>query len=225
MSSYDYSRVNWDAIKRLSRWYSGDIQDVMDKHGFYGFLQGLSLQSELKPGQVICGPVHTVLYEKSTRTGQPQDVYHGTIDHVVEGGILLVDASCAEGSGTGELMSTGAKTAGAAATIVNGTVRDIAEVKKLDYPLFARGVSPVGVSGRMEPTKSQVELNINGVRVRPGDVIFADISGVVVIPEELVAVIADDADANGDGEIQCRERILSGEKLQSVWPLGSTGPV
>lgn len=77
MSSYDYSRVNWDAIKRLSRWYSGDIQDVMDKHGFYGFLQGLSLQSELKPGQVICGPVHTVLYEKSTRTGQPQDVYHG----------------------------------------------------------------------------------------------------------------------------------------------------
>jgi regulator of RNase E activity RraA len=47
----------------------------------------------------------------------------------------------------------------------------------------------------------------------------------VVIPEELVAVIADDADANGDGEIQCRERILSGEKLQSVWPLGSTGPV
>ncbi len=47
-----------------------------------------------------------------------------------------MDASCAEGSGTGELMSTGAKTAGAAATIVNGTVRDIAEVKKLDYPLL-----------------------------------------------------------------------------------------
>lgn len=116
-------------------------------------------------------------------------------------------------------MSTGAKTAGAAATIVHGTVRDIAEVKKLDYPLFARGVSPVGVSGRMEPTKSQVELNINGVRVRPGDVIFADISGVVVIPEELVAVIADDADANGDGEIQCRERILSGEncKASGLW--------
>lgn len=65
MSSYDYSRVNRDAIKRLSRWYSGDIQDVMDKHGFYGFLQGISLQSVLKPGQVICGPVHTVLYERA----------------------------------------------------------------------------------------------------------------------------------------------------------------
>ncbi|MBV2144918.1 RraA family protein [Falsochrobactrum sp. TDYN1] len=225
MTNYDYARVNWAAIERLSRWYSGDIQDVMDKHGFYGFLQGISLQSALKPGQVICGPVHTVLYEKSTRTGQPQDVYHGTIDSVVKGGILLVDSSCAEGSGTGELMSTGAKTAGAAATIVNGTVRDIAEVKKLDYPLFGRGVSPVGVSGRMEPAKSQIDLNINDVRVRPGDVIFADISGVVVIPEELVAIIADDADANANAENQCRQRILSGEKLQSIWPLGATGPV
>lgn len=225
MSAYDYSCVNWQAIERLSRWYSGDIQDVMDKHGFYGFLDGLTIQTSLKPGQVICGPVHTVLYEKSNRTGQPQDVYHATIDNITKGGIILVDSSCAEGSGTGELMSTGAKTAGALATIVNGTVRDVAEVRELDYPLFARSLSPVGVSGRMEPMKSQVELNINGVRVRPGDVIFADISGVVVIPEELVAVIADDADANGEGEHRCRERILAGEKLQQVWPLGSTGPV
>lgn len=224
MTNYDYSRVNWDAVERLSRWYSGDIQDVMDRHGFYGFLKSLSLQTTLKPGEVICGPVHTVLYEKSTRTGQPQDVYHNAIDNVAKGAVLVVDSSCAEGSGTGELMSTGAKTAGAVATIVNGTVRDIAEVQKLDYPLFARGVSPVGVSGRMEPAKSQVELVIDGVSIRPGDIIFADICGVVVIPEELVAIVAADADANGNAESECRERILSGEKLQSIWPLGSSGP-
>lgn len=224
MSAYDYDTVNRDAIKRLSRWYSGDIQDVMDNHGFYGFLEGISLYGALKPGEVICGPVYTVRYQPSTRKGQPQDVYHGVIDSVIPGGIILVDASCAEGSGTGELMSTGAKTRGAAATIVHGTVRDLAEVRKLDYPLFARGVSPVGVSGRMEPAEAQVELDIRGVSVRPGDVIFADISGVVVIPQELVAIIADEADRNGEGEARCRERILAGEKLRDVWPVGSTGP-
>ncbi|SFZ86786.1 Regulator of RNase E activity RraA [Devosia enhydra] len=223
--SYDYSAVDWDAIRRLSKWYSGDIHDVMDPFGFYGYLEGISLYGVLKPGQVVVGPVSTVLYEPSTRTGQPQDVYHGAIDRVVKGGILFVDSSCAEGSGTGELMSTGAKTAGAVATIVNGTVRDLAEVRKLDYPLFARGMSPVGVSGRMEPAKAQVELNVKGVRVRPGDVVFADITGCVVIPHELVREVADAADRNGEGEARCRERILSGEKLQSVWPVGSTGPV
>ena len=224
MTAYDYGMVNWKAIERLSRWYSGDIQDVMDKYGAYGFLKGISLYGVLKPGQVVCGPAHTVRYAPSTRTGQPQDIYHGVIDSVTKGGILMVDSSCAEGSGTGELMSTGARTRGAAATVVHGTVRDLAEVRKLDYPLYAGGVSPVGVSGRMEPAEAQVELDINGVRVRPGDIIFADISGVVVIPHELVEKIADDADKNGDAEVVCRQRILAGEKLRDIWPVGSTGP-
>lgn len=223
--SYDYNQTDWDAIQRLSRWYSGDIHDVMDKQGVYGHLKGISLYGVLAPGEVICGPAVTVLYEPSTRTGQPQDVYHAAIDGVVKGGVLMVDASCSEGSGTGELMSTGAKVAGAAATVVHGTVRDLAEVRKLGYPLFARGTSPVGVSGRMEPTQAHVELNIDGVRVRPGDVILGDINGVVVIPHELVKVIADAADENGKAEAECRERILAGEKLQSVWPIGSGGPV
>lgn len=225
MAGYDYGNVDWESIRRLSRWYSGDIQDVMDYHDAYGYLEGISLQGFLKPGQVICGPVSTVLYEPSTRRGQPQDVYHGAIDSVVPGGILLVDSSCAEGSGTGELMSTGAKTRGAAATVVHGTVRDLAEVRKLEYPLFARGVSPVGVSGRMEPARAGTDLQIGNVLVRPGDVIFADICGVVVIPQQLVRTIADAADRNGEGEAQCRDRILAGEKLRSVWPAGAGGPV
>ncbi|WP_029620882.1 RraA family protein [Pseudorhizobium marinum] len=222
--TYDYAATDWESIERLSKWYSGDIHDVMDKHGAYGHLKGISLFGSLAAGQVVCGPAVTVLYEPSTRVGQPQDVYHAAIDGVVKGGVLMVDASCAEGSGTGELMSTGAKVAGAAATVVHGTVRDLAEVRHLDYPLFARSASPVGVSGRMEPTQSQVDLDIDGVRVRPGDVIFGDISGVVVIPRELVKTIADAADDNGKAESSCRKRILDGEKLQSVWPMGSSGP-
>jgi 4-hydroxy-4-methyl-2-oxoglutarate aldolase len=225
MAAYDYNQTDWAAIKRLSNWYSGDIHDVLDGRGPYGYLKGMSQFGTLHPGQVICGPVSTVLYEPSTRVGQPQDVYHGAIDAVVKGGILLVDSSCAEGSGTGELMSSGAKTKGAAATVVNGTVRDLAEVRKLDYPLFAKGMSPVGVSGRMEATHYQVELNIDGVKVRPGDVIFADVTGVVVIPAGLVGVIADAADANGEAEIRCRQRILAGENLRDIWPVGAGGPV
>jgi 4-hydroxy-4-methyl-2-oxoglutarate aldolase len=221
--TYDYSRTNWQAIERLKKWYSGDIHDVMDRLGAYGFLSGISLRGVLNDGEVVCGPASTVRYKPSTRTGQPQDVYHGAIDTIVKGGILFVDSSCAEGSGTGGLMSTGAKTAGAAATVVHGSVRDLAEVRKLGYPLFSRSVSPVGVSGRMEAMESQVELDINGIKVRPGDVIFADICGVIVIPEELVEKVADAADELGRDEHNAQQRILAGEKLQSVWPVGKVG--
>lgn len=223
MAAFDYNDTDWAAIKRLSQWYSGDIHDVLDGRGPYGYLKGISQFGVLAPGQVVCGPVSTVLYEKSARIGQPQDVYHGAIDAVVKGGILMVDSSCAEGSGTGELMSSGAKTKGAVATVVNGTVRDLAEVRKLDYPLFAKGMSPVGVSGRMEATYFQTELNVDGVRIRPGDVIFADVTGVVVIPSELVGVIADAADELGKNEAICRQRILAGEDLRKIWPVGKTG--
>lgn len=207
-----------DAIKRLSRWYTGDIHDVMDGHGVYGFLEGISLYGVLQPGEIVCGEATTVRYAPSTRK-VPQDVYHGAIDGIAKGGVLVVDASCAEGSSTGELMSTGAKMAGAAATVVDGSVRDLAEVKTLGYPLFARRVSPVGVGGRMEPSETGVAITIGRVVINPGDIVLADVNGVVVIPRELAPAIADDADRNGMAEARARERILAGEKLQSIWPM------
>lgn len=67
-------------------------------------------------------------------------------------------------------------------------------------------IPKLSVSGRMEAVHSQVELNVNGVRMRPGEVIFGDVNGVVVIPFELVGTIADAADANGRAEADCRRR-------------------
>ncbi len=219
MSGFDYSDTDWDAISRLSKWYSGDIHDSMEQLGIYGYLEGISLFGHLTPGQVACGPAVTVLFAPSTREWQPQDAYHHAIDNCPKGGILLVDASCAPGSCTGGLMSSGAKTRGAAATVVNGTVRDTAEVKRLGYPLFGTGVSPIAVSGRKEPVASQVPITISGLQIVPGDVIFADIDGVIVIPKNAVAAVADQAEKGGKAEALAQKRILGGEKLQSVWPV------
>lgn len=221
MSAWDYSDTDWDAIERLKRWYSGDVHDSLESLGGRGFLAGISIQGELAPGAVVCGPAVTVQFEPSQRKNQPQDVYHGAIDAVPKGGVLVVSANCAEGSCSGELMSTGAKTHGAAATIVDGTVRDIAQVRALGYPLYGRARSPVSVSGKMEPKAAQVTIHIAGVAVSPGDVVFADIDGVVVIPKAMVRAVADAADALGAREAAARDRILAGEKLRSVWPVGS----
>lgn len=219
MSKFDDSDTNWAAIERLSKWYSGDIHDSLEQLGGWGYLEGISLMGALDPGKVVCGPAVTVQFEKSTREWQPQDVYHNAIDNTPAGSVLVVDASCAQGSCSGELMSTGAKTRGAAATVVNGTVRDIAQVRQLGYPLFAKALSPVSVSGKMEPKASQVAIRIGAVTVHPGDVIFGDVDGVVVIPKAMVAAVADQADKLGRNEAAARDRILAGEKLQAIWPV------
>lgn len=220
MPDFDYSDTDWQAIERLKKWYSGDIHDSMEHLGLWGYLEGISLLGHLGPGEVVCGPAVTVLFAPSDRKGEPQDVYHNAIDNTPEGGILVCDASCAPGSCSGELMSTGAKIRGAAATVVHGTVRDLAQVRELGYPLFGTSSSPVGVTGKKEPKLSQVPIKIGRVTIRPGDVIFGDIDGVVAIPKARLADVADAADALGLNEAAARQRLLAGEKLQSVWPVG-----
>ena len=74
-------------------------------------------------------------------------------------------------------MSSGAKTRGAAATIVNGTVRNFAQVRALGCPLFGTSASPVGVTDKKEPKQSQVPIKIGKVTINPGDIIFGDIDG------------------------------------------------
>ncbi|KAA0972068.1 RraA family protein [Aureimonas fodinaquatilis] len=219
MTDFDYSDTDWASIERLKKWYSGDVHDSMEHLGLWGHLEGISLHGSLAPGAIVCGPAVTVQFEPSDRKGEPQDVYHHAIDNTPKGGVLVCEASCAGGSCTGELMSSGAKTRGAAATIVNGTVRDLAQVKELDYPLFGTEPSPVGVTGKKEPKRSQVPVKIGRVTVSPGDVIFADIDGVVCIPKARLRDVADAADALGANEASARDRLLAGEKLQSVWPV------
>lgn len=218
MPDFNYSDTDWDSIARLKKWYSGDVHDSMEHLGLWGHLEGVSLLGALDSGEVVCGPAVTVLFELSDRKGEPQDVYHNAIDNTPEGGILVCDASCAAGSCSGELMSSGAKTRGAAATIVNGTVRDLAQVRALGYPLFGTSASPVGVTGKKEPKQSQVPIKIGKVTINPGDIIFGDIDGVVAIPKARLRDVADAADDLGKNEAAARDRILAGEKLQSVWP-------
>ncbi len=219
MTDFDYSETDWPAIERLKQWYSGDVHDSMEQLGLWGHLEGISLLGSLSAGDVVCGPAVTILFEPSDRKGEPQDIYHNAIDNVPQGAILVCDASCAPGSCSGELMSTGAKVRGAAATIVNGTVRDLAQVRALGYPLFGVQASPVGVTGKKEPRQSQVPVTIGRVTIRPGDVIFGDVDGVVVIPKASVGVVADAADKLGRNEAAARERILAGERLQAIWPV------
>lgn len=219
MADYNYTDTDWEAIKRLSKWYSGDVHDSMEALGLWGHLDGIRLLGALDDGKVVCGPAVTVLFGLSDRKGEPQDIYHGAVDKTPEGGILVCEASCAAGSCSGELMSSGAKTRGAAATIVNSTVRDLAQVRALGYPLFGTELSPVGVTGKKEPIAAQVPITFGRVTIRPGDVIFGDIDGVVCIPKEHLSAVADQADELGKDEAAARDRILAGEKLQSIWPV------
>jgi 4-hydroxy-4-methyl-2-oxoglutarate aldolase len=84
----------------------------------------------------------------------------------------------------GGLMSTRAQHLKAGGAIVNGFIRDTDEIERLGFPVFSRGIyaQDQGVRGKVIDFRTPIE--IEGIRVTPGDLIFADREGVLIIPRE-----------------------------------------
>jgi 4-hydroxy-4-methyl-2-oxoglutarate aldolase len=204
-------------IERLSKWYSGDIHDCLDRLGIWGAVTGLSLFGNLPKSGRICGPATTVQFVPC-RAKVNSARYHQAIDEVPKGGVLVVDTAGAKGSCTGELMCTGARHHGAVATIVSGTIRDLAEIQALgDYPVYASGVLPITAVGRMQDIAINTDIEISGIRVQPGDIIFADLDGVVIIPKDSASAVAQLAEDLGKKERDFKKEILDGVPLVEVF--------
>ena len=105
------------------------------------------------------------------------------------GEVLMVDGQAGQRAVVGELFATEALRRGLAGIVVDGAVRDIQTIRKLDIPVYSRSVFPVsGTTSNLYET--QVPISCAGVTVDPGDVIFGDQDGIVVASEsELVELI------------------------------------
>ncbi len=92
----------------------------------------------------------------------------------------------------GGLMTAGAAVNGFAGAILDGGVRDLVEIRRdYDFPVYARSVSPGTTLGRFRTLAANVPIEIGGVTVHPGDLMVADVDGVVAVPQEHVdAVLA-----------------------------------
>lgn len=117
----------------------------------------------------------------------------------------------------GELLSTASRCRGAAGCITDGLVRDVRQIREMRFPVFHGGIGPLDTRGRARMMALDVPTECGGVRVAPGDVIFGDVDGVVVIP----AAIADDAIALAQTKVaaenRTRDALLRGELLQDVY--------
>lgn len=96
-------------------------------------------------------------------------------------GVIVMEGSL-DVAAIGGLMGTAAKARGMAGMVLDGAVRDIAELRKLDLPVFARAASPATAVGRYASVSKQVPVQCAGVTVAPGDIIVAGEDGVVVVP-------------------------------------------
>ncbi len=134
--------------------------------------------------QCLTGSHHSLVGAVCTVKVYPGDnlMVHKALDVAHPGDVIVVDASASTTNAVmGGLISLKARARKIAGFIVDGFIRDLPEILPLDYPVFARGATPIGPLHR-GPGEINFPICCGGVVVHPGDIVVADQAGVVVVP-------------------------------------------
>ena len=100
---------------------------------------------------------------------------------------------------------------------MDGLTRDVRAIRAMNFPVFAAGIGPLDSKGRGKVVAIDVPVEVAGARVEPGDLVFGDADGVVVIPRAAEERVIAAALAKVRGENETRGALASGEKLADVF--------
>jgi 4-hydroxy-4-methyl-2-oxoglutarate aldolase len=135
-------------------------------------------------GARVCGPAFTV----QTPQGEHSAVKRA-LEHAAPGDVIVVDGGAFVGCALwGDRMSLQAQERGVAGVVIDGAVRDVAQVAELGFPLFAMTSVPTGPRTDLDGELGGA-ITCGGRRVEPGDLVVGDDDGVVVIPRLVAAVV------------------------------------
>jgi len=187
-------------VARLSQFGVATIHEAMGRVGL--------LRPYIRPtytGAKLCGPAVTVLL-------QPGDnwMFHVAAEQVQDGDVIVAGCTTESEDGFfGELLASSLTARGCKGLVIDGGVRDVADLEKMDFPVFSRAIN---AKGTVKATLGSVNVPVvvaNAV-VNPGDVVVADVDGVVVVPRELVGAVADASQKREDLEESKRQQFRAG---------------
>jgi regulator of RNase E activity RraA len=148
----------------------------------------------------------------------PYAVEMECVDALKAGDVLVMTTNGERASALwGELLSTAARARGAAGVVLDGLTRDASRILAMDFPVFASGFSPLDSKGRLECVSHGQPIRIGACEVRPGDFVFGDVDGLVVVPRELAEAALTRALAKASGENTVREELARGRSVRGVF--------
>jgi 4-hydroxy-4-methyl-2-oxoglutarate aldolase len=200
------------------RLYTAVVSDVLDRQGLLEQAMSARIRP-LEPRMRLVGRAHTVLTaDIYQRPANPYEKEIASVDSLKPGDVMVAATNGSERTCLwGELLSTAARARGAAGALIDGHTRDVARILEMEFPLFCTGFRPVDSSSRSIVVDYDCPVLCGGVMVSPGDVIFADIDGVVVIPQDRLEETVQAALEKVQAENSSRQMLEEGYLLRDVY--------
>lgn len=203
-----------ELFEAFSKVSTCNISDAFHKRGVM-----IGITPRIRSGQRMAGRALTV----QTVNGDWAKPVEA-IDRAQKGDVIVIDAGGSPVAVWGELASHSAVMMGVVGVVIDGAIRDIDDIRVMDFPAFSRSVAP----NAGEPKGYGgigMEISVGGQMVRTGDWIIGDESGIVVVPKEKAVEVANRALDVHERENRTREEITRGSTLSKVNELSKWEPV
>lgn len=170
---------------------------------------GITMECEITP----IDPDVSMAGSALTVNAAPGDnlIIHKAITVAEPGDVLVVDGDgFTETAFIGDLMAETCKEQGIRGVVIDGAVRDKADIQSLDYPVYARGIQPEGPD-KARAGSINVPISCGDVSVNPGDLVVGDGDGIAVLPPQNLDEVLSEANEKIAGEAATREAIKEGK--------------
>jgi 4-hydroxy-4-methyl-2-oxoglutarate aldolase len=200
------------------RLYASVLSDVLDAMGLPAHALAPALRP-LDPDSVLFGRARTGRYvdvEAPPAAGaNPYEIEMALVDDLKAGDVAVFDCGGTERyAAWGELLTTAAQARGAVGAVIDGQTRDAKLVRASGFPLFCRSIGMLDAAGRAE---MDVAVRCGGASIRPGDLVFGDIDGCLVIPAEAAEEAVRRALEKAAKEDTGRDELRAGARLRAVF--------
>jgi 4-hydroxy-4-methyl-2-oxoglutarate aldolase len=206
-----------EVCDRYARLYTPAVADVLDNKGLWHQIMDNDLKG-LTLDMIVAGPAFTTFgrcersEDKAIRTGVHM------VDMLGQHQVAVFETAGDTRTGHwGELLSNAARVRGARGAVIDGGVRDTRYILQMGFPVFCKFRCPGDATGRWNVVDMQIPITAGGVRVHPGDFIFGDADGVVVVPEALTIEVLLEAEELVAAENEIREKVRSGESVADLY--------